>query len=96
MPADLAPLDDPTYQPQHPPVNGQIPDVITKWGPRSQVRWFQRFRTELGPRRDWELFYCHSEYHRGLCCTSCEDEGYEGVRGCGDYCCCRDGRLARD
>jgi hypothetical protein len=94
--AELAPLDDRTYQPQHPPVAGQVPDVVAKWGRRSQMRWFRRFRTELAPRRDWERFYCQSESHLGLCCVSCWEEGDQGVQGCGDYCCCRDEGLRRD
>lgn len=88
----LAPLDDPTYQPEHPPVAGQIPDVVAKWGPPSQVRWFRRFGAELGLRRDWDRYYCQSEHHRDLCCYSCEDEGERGTQGCG-YCCCRDERI---
>ena len=91
----LAPLDDPAYVPEHPPVDGQIPDVVAKWGPRSQVRWFRRFGSELGRRRDWDSFYCHSEHHRGLCCTSCWEDGDLGVLGTGDYCCCQDERMRR-
>lgn len=83
------PLEDPTYTLTHPPIAGQIPDVIEKWGPASQLRWFQRFRAELGQRRDWDRFYCQSEQHLGLCCTSCWEEGDQGVQGCGDWCCCR-------
>lgn len=89
----VAPLDDPAYQPEHPPINGQVPDVIAKWGPRSQRRWFQRFRTDLAPRKDWDKFYCHSEHHRGLCCFSCQDEQQEGIREWDDRCCCRDERI---
>lgn len=91
----LAPLDDPAYEPQHPPVAGQIPDVVAKWGPRSQVRWFRRFGHELGVRRDWDLYYCHTDRHRGLHCFSCEEEGDLGVQGCGNYCCCRDEGIRR-
>lgn len=89
-----APLDDPTYQPKHPPIDGQIPGVVAKWGPASQLRWFRRFGSQLGVRRDWDQFYCHSEHHRGLCCFSCEDEGDLGVQG-GGHCCCRDERIGR-
>jgi hypothetical protein len=89
-----APLDDPAYDPEHSPIAGQVPDVVAKWGPRSQLRWFRRFGTELAPRRDWDRFYCASEHHRGACCLSCWDEGDMGVLGVsGEYCCCRDERM---
>lgn len=93
--AVYAPLDDPNYTPAHPPVSGAIPDVVGKWGPRSQLRWFQRFRDQLGRRRDWDRFYCQSEHHRGLCCYSCADEYQVGHGPMLDgWCCCRDGRIA--
>lgn len=90
-----APLGDPTYQPKHPPVGGQIPDVVAKWGPRSQLRWFRRFGAELGRRKDWDQYFCQSEHHRDLCCYSCGDEGDQGVQGWGLHCCCRDDRIRR-
>ncbi len=86
----VAPLDDPAYVPQHPPVNGIVPDVVRKWGPRSQIRWFDRFWNELKaqPYSFWAGFYCHSVSHRGMCCSSCiadKDEGYgDDIEGC---CC---------
>lgn len=88
------PLEDPTYQPKYPPVNGCIPDVIVKWGKRSQLRWFLRFGRQLGFRKDWGAYYASSEYHRGLCCASCEDE-YEAGTGVmmDGLCCCRDERI---
>lgn len=90
--ADRAPLDDSAYRPKHPPIGGQVPDVVARWGPGSQMRWFRRFRTELAPRRDWDRFYCQSEHHLGFHCYSCEDEGDGGVMGDG-WCCCRDERM---
>lgn len=91
----LAPLDDPAYTPQHPPLESQVPDVITNWGPRSQLRWFRRFGQQLGPRKDWDRYYCQSEHHPGLCCSSCDDE-YEAATGVrlDGWCCCRDQRSA--
>lgn len=91
MSAPLPPLDDPRYVPEHPPVNGIIPDVVAKWGPRSQTRWFNRFIGEVKPMRteEWARFYCSSEEHRGGCCVSCtadQDEGYYDLPG---YCCCK-------
>lgn len=91
----LAPLDDPTYRPQHPPNNSEVPDIIAKWGPRSQLRWFRRFGQQLGARKDWDRYHCQSEHHRGLCCLPCDDEYEAGVGVMMDgWCCCRDQRIA--
>lgn len=91
--ATVAPLDDPTYVPLHPPTNGQIPEVVAKWGMRSQLRWFRRFGSQLGQRTDWDRYYCTSEYHRGICCTSCWDEYQDGYGVMMDgRCCCHDQR----
>ncbi len=88
-----APLEDPNYVPVHPPVNGIIPGVVAKWGPRSQLRWFRRFGPDLGVRKDWDLYYCYSEHHSGLCCFSCGDEAEMGTGVAQDgWCCCRDER----
>lgn len=95
----LAPLDDPVYEPQHPPINGEVPDVVTKWGPRSQLRWFTRFNTQLAPQHGdvWGRYHVHSEHHRGPCCISCNAEY---VHGTGvmmdDYCCCKGARALRE
>lgn len=102
--ADLAPLDDPRYVPQHPPVGGKVPDVVAKWGPRSQLRWFRRFRRfrrEIGaqPVAVWDAHYCTSEHHRGQCCDSCQQEYLDGYHGGGvmtdGWCCCYDERMGR-
>lgn len=88
-----APLEDPTYVPVHQPTGGAIPDVVERWGPRSQLRWFRRFGTQLGWRHDWDRFYCTSEHHRGLCCSSCFDEYQDGYGiMMGAWCCCLDER----
>jgi hypothetical protein len=90
-----APLDDPDYVPQHPPVNGIIPDVVAKWGPRSQLRWFRRFRSQLADRQpqSWDRFYCATENHLGGCCYSCYDEADMGTGVIMDgWCCCQDER----
>ena len=89
-----APLEDPTYVPKHPPVNGGIPWVVEKWGARSQLRWFHRFEGQL--RRQvrsscWEPYFVDSVQHRGRCCQRCEgdfEDGYDnGMRP--EHCCCR-------
>jgi hypothetical protein len=88
----LPPLEDPTYQPLNPPVNGVAPDVIALWGPRSQLRWFDRFRNVLTPQsyKVWDRFYCVTVQHRGNCCTSCvEDEEYDACYSMWPRCCCR-------
>lgn len=89
--ATLAPLDDPAYVPQHPPVNGFIPDVVAKWGVRSQQRWFRRFRNQVAaqPYSRWALFYCDSAEHLGLCCPSCIGDQEEGYYDMWEHCCCR-------
>lgn len=81
----LAPLEDPTYEPKHPPINGQPPDVVAKWGPRSQVRWFRRFHGSV-TIRDWRRFFVMSIEHRDVCCQACfdPDEYWDG-----EECCCR-------
>lgn len=86
----LAPLDDPTYAPAHPPVNGRVPEIVAKWAAASQLRWFARFSGELTPAlaADWEPFHCSSDAHRGVCCASClsdEEDGYWD----GPTCCCK-------
>lgn len=92
MPDVAAPLEDPTYQPEHPPINGAIPDVVEKWGARSQVRWFSRFQGTIAAQRHerWARFYVDSIHHRGLCCDSCLDD-FEGGWDYppDDRCCCR-------
>jgi hypothetical protein len=84
-------LLDPTYEPKHPPVEGRIPHVVEKWGPRSQLRYFQRFWAEIkwGSYEEQWRYYLHSTQHRGPCCESClqdKEMGYD--IGTGD-CCCR-------
>lgn len=100
---DLAPLDDPAYDPAHKPVRGRVPDVVKLWGKASQLRWWRRFRQELWeqaealplrerlklPTHDDVDYWCESEHHRGFCCYSCFEEG-EG--GYDDHCCCKDKR----
>lgn len=92
-----APLDDAAYEPEHPPVDGQIPDVVVRFGPRTQIRWFQRFGEQLGKRKDWDDYHCQSEHHRGFCCGSCVGEFEDGYHGGGviadGWCCCRDTRM---
>jgi hypothetical protein len=92
----IAPLDDPGYQPAHAPVNGEIPDVVAKWSPKSQRRWFNRFNGQFKPQKHevWARFYCMSEHHRGFCCSSClqdYDIGYDWPPEDNDgneLCCC--------
>jgi hypothetical protein len=91
----FAPLDDPRYQPANPPLpGGGIPDVISKWGPRSQLRWFTRYHAELGlrPARFWERWHCSSVDHKGLCCPSCtywdEEYGQDNIGAEYGKCCC--------
>jgi hypothetical protein len=91
-PRPPSPLEDPTYDPVHKPADGQVPYVVEKWGPRSQLRWFDRFRSELRPQRAeyWARFYCSSLQHRGQHCPSCLDDEWDGYRDWDpDRCCCR-------
>jgi hypothetical protein len=48
---DDTPLNDPDYVPLHPPVGGRIPEVVVRWGMRSQLRWFERFWDEVREQR---------------------------------------------
>jgi hypothetical protein len=87
-----APLEDPAYEPRNPPVNGLPPDVVAKWGPRSQARWFKRYRSQMRAARYpfWERFHCESEQHTGLCCSSCIEDVNEGYEDWDEgRCCCR-------
>lgn len=86
----IAPLEDPAYKPLHPPVNGRVPGVVAKWGPRSQLRWFDRFAGQLKPmpHKVWDQFYCVVLAHRGQCCTSCLQDKEDGYGGDIDGCCC--------
>lgn len=88
----LTPLEDPNYQPKHPPINGTVPWVVGCWGPRSQLRWFTRFRRELKPRpRAWAEYHCESLEHKDTCCLQCEDPAGDSPsdRWYGEECCCR-------
>jgi len=100
-------LDDPAYEPVHKPVRGRVPEVVARWGKRSQLRWWRRFHTELYEQiqvlplrdrlalpRDSHEYYIESEYHRGVCCYSCGDEMEAGTGVMQDgWCCCRDERM---
>jgi hypothetical protein len=87
----LAPLDDPAYRPAHPPVDGLPRDIIARWGARSQLRWFDRFRGQLrgAPIGFWARFYCSSDTHRGSCCFSCIEDKFTGYGDDITGCCCR-------
>jgi hypothetical protein len=92
---DRAPLDDPAYTPEHPPVDGIIPAVVARWGAVSQRRWFRRYWAELAQQQGQDLrqFFIESEHHRGPCCLSCADEWDAGTGVIMDgWCCCRDER----
>jgi hypothetical protein len=84
-----APLNDPAYQPKHPPVDGWVPSVVSRWSARSQLRWFRRFWGTIDTRtvRDWGVYYVESLSHAGPCCGSCWDDQEYGS-GVDDRCCC--------
>ena len=87
-----APLDDPDYVPDHQPTSdGGVPLVVGKWGPRSQVRWFNRFRGQIAamPHKQWDQFFVNSEKHRGLCCNSCLEDQAAGYDTDLEWCCCQ-------
>jgi hypothetical protein len=95
---DRAPLDDPAYIPEHPPINGIIPPIVARWGPKSQQRWFTRFWRDLAKQQEQStrLFYCESEHHLGPCCYSCGEEAEYDMGVIMDgWCCCRDERAKR-
>ncbi len=95
---DESPLNDPAYQPLHPPVDGRVPDVVARFGPRTQLRWFDRFQAQIA-RQDLSAFHCQSLHHLGPCCGSCYGEFEDGYQGGGvmmdGWCCCHDERMPR-
>lgn len=85
---DSSPLNDPDYVPLHPPIGGRVPAVVERFGPRTQIRWFQRFRDQLQRPVDGSRYHTESLLHRDWCCWQCEgDEWTEPWDGPG--CCCR-------
>lgn len=88
---DDSPLNDDGYEPSTHPADGRPPEVVARWGPKSQFRWFGRFQGELKPMpyREWENFYCDSPQHRGLCCASCIEDKNTGYGDDIEDCCCR-------
>lgn len=92
----IAPLEDSNYEPEHPPVDGIIPEVVSKFGKNTQLRWFKRFRKDLAleqPTRSDE-YYIESEHHKDTCCRPCQTEFEEGYGVIMDgWCCCRDSRI---
>ena len=89
----VAPLDDPSYVPEHPLVDGIVPTVVRKWGPRSQLRWFRRFRHQLAHGQDLAHLHAESPHHTGWCCSSCAAEYEYGMGVMIDgWCCCKDRR----
>lgn len=85
----MTPLEDPDYEPRHPPVGSRIPLVVQKWGAPSQMRWFARYGSALGrlPYDAWDRHYVSTDKHRGLCCHRCDEEIWYG-----DDCCCKASR----
>jgi hypothetical protein len=85
-------LEDPSYTPKYQPVRGKPPEVVKKWRPRSQVRWFARMWRDDKLNvftRELTDYYCHSVEHTGPCCISCEmDEHENGWPNFDDHCCC--------
>lgn len=91
-----APLNDSSYEPEHPPVDGKIPDVVARFGKHTQLRWFKRFLGEFTEPEDLSQYYVTSEHHKDTCCMSCisEFENDYGVILEG-WCCCRDERIQK-
>lgn len=85
------PLNDPNYEPKHPPVNGSVPWVIGCWGPRSQLRWFNRFRRQLKPRVSpvYTDLHIESVEHTGNCCYRCGGYDDPAEFWDGPGCCCK-------
>jgi hypothetical protein len=92
-----APLLNPSYEPEHPPINGTVPEVVARFGMATQIRWFQRFYRELNHDTAWDEYYIHSEHHKGLHCISCSYDFNDGYHGGGvimdGWCCCLDSRM---
>ncbi len=45
----LTPLEQWDYVPKYPPVDGKVPEVLTRWKMASIDRWLTRFGKELDP-----------------------------------------------
>jgi hypothetical protein len=94
---EKSPLEDPDYEPENPPVNGEIPRAVYRFGPRTQVRWFKRFRKMVKDDTSFYDYYVTSEHHKGTCCISCigefEDDYQSGGVIADGWCCCRDSRI---
>ncbi|MFF8406914.1 hypothetical protein ACF06P_35465 [Streptomyces sp. NPDC015684] len=92
----LALLDDPTYQPKHPPVDGRVPAAVARWATASQLRWFRRYRHHLAHGQDLAHLHTESPHHTDWCCAPCQAE-YEQGRGVmtDGWCCCHDARTGR-
>lgn len=93
------PLEDPDYVPEHPPVDGKIPEVVAKFGMGTQLRWFARFYNKLNWSEDVSGYYVTSEHHKGDCCGACKMEFEDDYQGGGviadGWCCCKDGRIKK-
>jgi hypothetical protein len=87
------PLEDPSYEPKYPPVDGKVPDVVAEFGPATQIRWFRRFLSALDYTVKLSEYYVTSGVHKGPCCGSCIGEYVDGYQGGGvimdGWCCCR-------
>lgn len=89
---EVPPLEDYSYEPENPPIDGMIPEVVKKFGPRTQIRWFKRFYLDLKKGQSFGEYYTSSEQHKGYCCLDCDYELVEfgtGVMAFGPGCCCR-------
>jgi|SRR5690349_15593875 len=42
-------LENNDYQPEHPPINGKVPDIFHEWGPETQGRYLKRYWNVIGP-----------------------------------------------
>lgn len=94
----MTPLEDLDYDPKHKPEHGRVPEIVGRWGPKSQLRWFERFRRDLYGSQAVRLydFYCESVEHKGYCCGSCMSEEYDGDKPYDDYCCCEGYKAAKE
>jgi hypothetical protein len=63
--------------------------------PEVQLAWFGANSGITMTHSEWAQFYCESLEHKGLCCSSCEqDWEYQGYLNFDDHCCCEGSRMA--
>lgn len=72
-----------------PPVDRRPPEQLAELPAADQYAWFAHWHTHLRPAAEayWNAYHVDSLTHRGLCCTSCQQDGDYTYPD--DPCCCK-------